>query len=205
MNRNTTSEISITMKRINRPAILVLVSSMLFFIFFSSLSMAYAGNRGNGSFRGYEYSENAFNPGERGGRGDGATGALAGFLLVLANLTVFLSLILKGINRLFVLNQETKDSIREFNQAQKKYLRGLHYYLNPIAIGVAILHFHLSTCRSILPDASLFIFIGLGILGLILKYKLAPIAVNKIVYNLHCSWVPFFGVILLLMMGHAMI
>jgi hypothetical protein len=184
---------------------LIIVSCTLFIMFLSPLSMAFADNRGSRDFGGYDYRGNNFNPGERGGRGNGATGTLAGFLLVLANLTVFLSLLLKGINRLFSLTQETKISISEFNKAQKKYLRGLHYYLNPIAIGVAILHFHLSTCRSILPDASLFIFIGLGILGLILKYKLAPSAVNKVFYNLHCSWVPFFGVILLLMMGHAMI
>lgn len=174
---------------------------------FPTLILADDFNKDGGDFRGYEnsegyYGDNNFRGGEK---GNGATGGVAALLLVLANFTVFLSLILKGINRLFSSSPETKNSISAFNHAQKKYLRGLHYYLNPIAICIAIVHFYLSSCRSILPDMALILFLIIGILGLLLKFKLSPKSMYKAVYGFHCSSITFSLVILILAIGHGMI
>jgi hypothetical protein len=128
---------------------------------------------------------------------------MAAILLVVANVTVLLSLILKGVKRLFSLSAEARNSISGFNNAQKKYLRKLHYILNPIAICIAVVHFHLSTCRSILPDMGLLLFIVIGVLGIISKFQLSPKSMHKAVYGLHCSSIIFIGLILLLTIGHA--
>jgi hypothetical protein len=184
--------------------IIMLVLSLL--LFMVPLTMVYAGDYGWGpGGRGGYYEGDGFQSGEMGERGNGATGGLAAVLLVLANVTVLLSLILKGINRIFPMDEETKASIRAFNSSQKKYLKGLHYYLNPIAICIAFIHFHLSTCRSILPDAALILFFMLGVMGVVLRFRLCAKGLYKMVYSLHCSWIVFAIVIMLLTIGHATI
>ena len=210
MNGIKKFEINIFKKLNHFSTFCTMLSVFLFLLFLTPLSPVLADgfNKGGGDFRGFEnregnYGDNGFQGGERGDRGNGPTGGLAALLLVLANATVFLSLILKGINRFFSSSPETKKSISAFNQAQKKYLRGIHYYLNPIAICIAFVHFHLSTCRSILPDAALILFLIIGALGLILKFKLSPKNMYKAVYGLHCSSITFSLVILLLVIGHA--
>lgn len=205
MNRDISSEILINRSDYFR-IVLKVVSFLLFFV--GSLTTVYAddyhmGLKGYSSHEGYYYGGNEFQSGEKGDRGNGATGGLAAFLLISANLTVLLSLIHKGINRLFPLTQETKDSIGAFNRSQKRYLRALHYYLNPIAICIAFIHFHLSTCRSILPDAALMLFVILGALGVIMKYRLCPGDIYKVVYRMHCSWIVFSIVVMVLTIGHA--
>lgn len=207
MNRDINSGIS-TKRSNHLRNIFAVVSFLLFFTV--SLTTAYAGDynrgfKGYGGHGGYYYGGSEFQAGERGDRGNGATGALAAFLLILANLTVFLSLILKGINSLFPLSQERKDSIVAFNRSQKRYMRPLHHYLNPIAIIIAVIHFHLSTCRTIIPDVALILFIIIGMLGVILKFQLYPKSIYKAIYGLHCSWIVFSIVILALTIGHATI
>jgi len=205
-----------TLKTIKKPNrhinIFIILSSLFFLVFmsFPNIIFADALNKGDRDFRGYEsregsYGDNAFQGDERGEKGNGATGGVAAILLVLANVTVLLSLILKGINSLFSLSPETKTSISAFNKAQKRYLRRLHYFLNPIAIAIAVVHFYLSSCRSILPDVALILFLIIGVLGLILKFKLSPKSMYKAVYGVHCSSITFIAMILLLAIGHAMI
>jgi hypothetical protein len=211
MNRSVKSGISISMKKSSQfTNILIMLSCILFFAFLTYPSSVFADdlNKRNMDFKGYEsqqgyfLGENDFHEGARNEKGNEATGVIAAFLLVLANLTVLLSLILKGINSLFSLSTETKTSISAFNRAQKKYLRRLHYILNPIAICIAIVHFHLSSCSSVLPDLALILFLVLGILGLILKFQLSPRSTHKVVYGVHCSSITFSGMVLLLAIGH---
>jgi len=193
------------MKRLSIIAGILIFTGIIAFSVMAGGPGSYREFNGYEDQKGYYYGDTGFPDGERGGKGNGATGALAAFLLVLANLTVVLSLILKGINRLFLSSQEGKKSISDFNRAQKKYLRGLHYYLNPIAICIAMIHFHLSTCRSMLPDAALILFIILGVMGVILRFHLIPKNMYKAVYSLHCSWIVFLSTFLLIMIGHATI
>lgn len=187
--------------------IFMILVSVLFFLFISSTCPVLADDsnkRGHKGYQSYEdnYAGYAFPGDHRGEEGNGATGVIAALLLVLANLTVLLSLILKGINKFFHVSTETRTSISEFNQRQKRYLRGMHYILNPIAICVAVVHYHLSSCHSILPDMALVIFLIIGVLGFLIKFKLSPAGIKKSVYGLHCSSITFFGLIILLAVGH---
>jgi hypothetical protein len=190
--------------------IFIILASFFFFLFMSSAGSVQANDsskRGH-DFKGYQsydgsYGYNTFTDGPRGEQGNGATGGIAALLLVFANVTVLLSLMLKGINKFFPVTPETKTSIIEFNKRQKRYLRGMHYILNPIAICVAVVHYHLSSCRSILPDMALILFLIIGLLGFLVKFKLSPARIHKSVYGLHCSSITFFGLILLLAIGHA--
>lgn len=211
MNRSIKSGISISMKKSNQfTNIFIMFFYMSFFVFLAYPSSVFADgfNKGNRDFKGHESregyfsGENNFQEGAEGEKGNEATGVIAAFLLVLANLTVLLSLILKGINSLFSLSTETKTSISALNRAQKKYLRRFHYILNPIAICIAIVHFYLSSCSSVLPDLALILFLSLGILGLILKFQLSPKSTHKVIYGVHCSSITFSGMVLLLAIGH---
>jgi hypothetical protein len=180
---------------------------LLCFIIFPSLSFADGVGRGD-NFKGldardgYYYGGDSFQGAGKGSNGNEATGVLAAFLLILANLTVFISLILKGMNRYFSLQSGTKESINNFNRLQKKHLKAFHYFLNPIAIVIAVVHFNLSSCRSILPDLGLVLFLIIGIFGVILKLNLSPKNIYRALYGFHCSAITFIALILLLAMGH---
>jgi hypothetical protein len=191
--------------------ILLTLPFLLAFIFLAQIAPVLADGSANGSteFKGHESREgyyldgSDFPEGAGDKKGNEATGMIAAILLIAANVTVLLSLILKGVKRFFPLNAAATNSISGFNNAQKKYLRKLHYILNPIAICIAVVHFHLSTCHTILPDLALLLFIVVGGLGIISKYKLSPNSMLKTVYGLHCSSIIFIGLILILAIGHA--
>jgi hypothetical protein len=206
------SEISVNIKNPNQfKKIFVTLQFLLAFIFLVQIAPVFAdgSGKGNRDFKGHESREgyylggSDFREGAGDKKGNEATGVMAAILLVVANVTVLLSLILKGVNRLFPLSAETRNSISGFNNVQKIYLRKLHYILNPIAICIAVVHFQLSTCRSILPDLGLLLFIVVGVLGIISKFHLSPKSMYKAVYGVHCSSIIFIGLILLLAIGHA--
>jgi hypothetical protein len=191
--------------------IFLILPFLLAFVFLAQIAPVFADGSTNGSIefkgheshKGYYLGGSDFPEGAGEKKGNEATGMIAAILLIAANVTVLLSLILKGVKRLFPLRAEAMNSISGFNNAQKKYLRKLHYILNPIAICIAVVHFYLSTCRTILPDLALLFFIVVGGLGIISKYKLSPNSMLKTVDGLHCSSIIFVGLILLLAIGHA--
>jgi hypothetical protein len=112
---------------------------------------------------------------ERGAEGNEATGQIAAWLLVSANLTVLFSIMTKGANRFFPLKPQRKSSIKTFNQFQKKYLMRFHFLLNPVALCLAFFHFLLSPSRTPpLPEWGLLLVTMMVALGLVLKFKLAP-------------------------------
>jgi hypothetical protein len=140
---------------------------------------------------------------EKGAEGNETTGQIAAWLLVSANLTVLFSIITKGANRFLPLKPQTKNSIKAFNQLQKKYLMRFHFLLNPIALCVAFFHFLLSSCRSSpLPEWGLLLVTMMVALGLVLKFKIAPGWVRRVVHRLHTSPVTFSMMILLVVVGH---
>ena len=140
---------------------------------------------------------------EKGAEGNEATGQIAAWLLVSANLTVLFSIITKGANRFLPLKPQTKNSIKAFNQLQKKYLMRFHFLLNPIALCVAFFHFLLSSCRSSpLPEWGLLLVTMMVALGLVLKFKVAPGWVRRVVYRLHTTPATSSMMILLLVVGH---
>jgi hypothetical protein len=142
----------------------------------------------------------------RNAEGHEVTGQVAAWLLVSANLTVIFSIIAKGASRFLPLSPQTKTSIKRYNKFQKKYLMRFHYVLNPIALCVAFLHFLLSSCRSSpLPEWGLVLVAMVVLLGLILKFKVSPKWMRKIVYRFHTSFAAFSAVILVLVVGHLIV
>lgn len=138
--------------------------------------------------------------------GNEATGQTAAWLLVAANLTIALSILIKGGSRFLPLNSQIKDSMKRFNQLQKKHLMRFHYVLNPIALCVAFFHFLLSSCRSSpLPEWGLILVTMMVFFGLILKFKVSPKGMRKFVYRLHTAPATFFIMILLLVVGHQIV
>ena len=138
--------------------------------------------------------------------GNETTGQTAAWLLVTANLTIAFSILLKGVSRFLPLDSQIKNSMKRFNQLQKKHLMRFHYVLNPIALCIAFFHFLLSSCRSSpLPEWGLILVTMMVFLGLILKYKVSPKGMRKFVYRLHMAPATFLIMILLLVVGHQIV
>jgi len=143
---------------------------------------------------------------KRGDKGNELTGQTAAWLFVAANLTVVLSILMKGVNSYFPLEPETKSTIRRFNQLQKNHLMRFHYLLNPLALCIAIFHFLLSSCRkSSLPEWSLLFVTMMVFLGLMTKFKVTPKWMRRFIYGLHTSPAVFSALILMLVVGHLIV
>ena len=139
-------------------------------------------------------------------KGNELTGLTTAWLLAAANLTVLLSLLLKGANRYLPLKPEIKITVRRFNQFQKKHLMRFHYLLNPLALCIGCLHFLLSCCRkTALPEWGLVFVTMVVFLGLMVKFKGTPQWLRKFLYLLHTSWVALSVSILMLVVGHLMV
>ena len=138
--------------------------------------------------------------------GNETTGQTAAWLLAAANLTIAFSILIKGASRFLPLDPQTKSSFKSFNQFQKKHLMRFHYVLNPLALAIAFFHFLLSSCSSSpLPEWGLIMVTVMVFLGLILKFKLSPKSMRKIVYRLHTTSATFLIMIVLLVVGHLIV
>jgi hypothetical protein len=138
--------------------------------------------------------------------GNETTGQTAAWLLVAANMTIALSILVKGGSRFLPLDSQLKNSMKRFNQFQKKHLMRFHYVLNPIALCVAFFHFLLSSCRSSpLPEWGLILVTMMVFFGFILKFKVSPKGMRKFVYRLHTTPATFLIIILLLVVGHQIV
>lgn len=138
--------------------------------------------------------------------GNETTGQIVAWSLVAANLTVVLSVLIKGINRFAPLNAQVKQSLTKFNNIQKKQLMKLHYILNPIILGVAFLHYSMSRCRSTsLPEWGLLVMGGIVLLGVVLKFRLCSKAFLINIYRIHTQPALFILFITLLFIGHMIV
>jgi hypothetical protein len=141
----------------------------------------------------------------RGDKGNEFTGQFAAWIFAAANLSVAFSLILKGIMRLPNLSTTTKDRIKFVNKSQKKRLMRLHYFLNPVAVMLGLLHFSLSSCRSSpFPEWGLAAASALALIGMLIKFNVLP-RIRKSVYKIHTSPVPFGLIFVVLLIGHSLI
>jgi hypothetical protein len=139
-------------------------------------------------------------------KGNELTGQTAAWLLVAANLSVVLSIFIKGVNRFLPLEPETKSTMKKFNQFQKKHLMRFHYVLNPSALCIAGLHFLLSSCRkSSLPEWGLLLALMMVFLGLTVKFKVAHKWMGRFIYRLHSSPALLAALILVLIVGHLIV
>jgi hypothetical protein len=144
--------------------------------------------------------------GRKGDQGNETTGEMAAWIFGVANFPVALSIILKTCARFFPPAMNFKDPIMRFNRRQKKYLMKLHYWLNPIALGVALTHFLLSACRSTsFPEWGLGIMAVTVLLGLAMKFKLSPASMRQKVYKLHTSPALLIAAVSILLIGHSIV
>ena len=192
----------------------ILISLMVIaFHVWPSAIMANDHKGGKSDFKRYESREDNFDSNDHERRrlknkdeGNELTGLTTAWLLAAANLTVFLSLLLKGANRYLSLKPETKSAVKRLNQFQKKHLMRFHYLLNPLALCIALLHFLLSCCRKTsLPEWGLFVVTLMVFFGLMLKYKGTPKWMRRFVYRLHTASVTFSVMIVLLVVGHLIV
>jgi hypothetical protein len=135
--------------------------------------------------------------------GNELTGQLAAWIFGAANITVGFGLLSRILIRRFQDKNQFIDRIRRFNRFQKRHLLPVHYFLNPLALLVAITHFSLSACRSsLLPEWGLAIMAVITGIGAMVKFKKSPQGLRKYVYKLHTSPFPLFLLLTILLIGH---
>jgi hypothetical protein len=135
--------------------------------------------------------------------GNETTGQIVAWSLAVANLTVALSIIIRGLKQFAPLAPETKNTLSKFNSTQKKYLMRFHYFLNPVILAIAVLHWTLSKCKSTaLPEWGLLTMCAIVTLGIILKFKLCSKDLLRNIYKIHTNPVILILMISLLLIGH---
>ena len=145
---------------------------------------------------------NTGRPDHRGGE----AGGLAALLFGVANFTVVLSMTAKALARLLPDKMSLKERIRQGNVFQKKYLMKIHYWVNPLAFGVALVHFFSSECRSTaMPELGLAAMLFVTVLGLMMTLRLSPHFLKKSIFKLHTSPITTIVVFSFLLIGHSVI
>ena len=136
-----------------------------------------------------------------------ATGQAAAWILAAANLNVLISLLIKG-SRFAALPAQINDRIKRFNQLQKKFLLPVHYVLNPLALGMAFIHFMSATsaCKaSGLPEWGLILMALITGIGIMVKFKVFPKSLRKNTYRIHTNPIPITLLLVILLIGHAVV
>ena len=137
-----------------------------------------------------------------------ATGQAAAWMLAAANLNVLLSLLIRETLRYSALPSQINDRIKRFNQLQKKLLMPVHYFLNPLALGAAFIHFMSATsaCRaSVLPEWGLALMALIAGMGIMVKFKVFPKSLRKNTYRIHTNPIPIALLLVILFIGHAVV
>lgn len=138
--------------------------------------------------------------------GNEITGELSAWLFAIANMPVLFGLLYRSINRFGSLTEMSKKRLKTLKKAQKKYLMPLHYFINIIALFLAIIHFSLSNCRSSsLPELGLGLMACIVVVGAMLKMNATPKGVKKIFYKIHTSPLTIGLVVSVLLVGHSIV
>jgi hypothetical protein len=138
--------------------------------------------------------------------GNETAGQIAAWLLVGANLTIAMSILIRWANNFDPLGAKLKSSLSGFNSSQKKYLMYLHYYLNPVILGVVLWHWLTSWCKSsVLAELGLIMMVILMGFGIALKFKLCPVNLRKNVYQIHTHPLFFLLLVMVLVVGHTIV
>jgi hypothetical protein len=144
--------------------------------------------------------------GKKGDRGNETTGEMAAWIFGIANFPVALSIILKTCANFIPPQLNLREPITRFNRQQKKYLMRLHFWLNPIALSIALTHFLLSACKSTaMPEWGLVIMLATGLLGLMMKFKWSPASMRQRVFKFHTSPILLIAAISILLIGHSIV
>jgi hypothetical protein len=136
----------------------------------------------------------------------GASGQIAAWLFGIANFPVVLSILLKACGKVMPQSASFKATIGQANQRQKRYLMKLHYWLNPVAVGVAIIHFLSTKCETTaIPEIGLGIMLLICILGIMVTFKWSPASMRKTIFRFHSSSISLLTIISILLIGHSMV
>lgn len=138
--------------------------------------------------------------------GNETTGEIAAWLFGVANFPVALSIILKTLAKFLSPKLNLRDPLTKYNRQQKKYLMKLHYWVNPIALAVALIHLSLSSCMSTaFPEWGLGVMLVAVLLGLIMKLKLSPASMRQSILRFHTSPVLLIVAVSILLVGHTIV
>jgi hypothetical protein len=139
-------------------------------------------------------------------RGGGASGQIAAWLFGIANFPVAFSILLKACGKAMSQTPDLKEAVGRINRKQKRYLMKLHYWLNPVAAGVAVIHLFSTECdAAAIPELGLGVMLLLCILGLMVTFRLSPAFMRKAVFRLHTSPIVLATAVAILLIGHSMI
>jgi hypothetical protein len=190
---------------------ILMLTSIFFIILVIPIGAGYGGDdNGNAETEDHEKRLDSHGKHGTGGKeenheGHEATGQAAAWLFLAANLTIITSLLIKGTIRLFSVKFNIRIILEEFNRLQRKYFRKWHYYLNPLAVGAALLHWALSVCPGqALPEWGLAGISLIALIGLLLKTKTTPKGLKKTAYALHTHPVFIIALLSILLSGHLM-
>jgi len=182
---------------------LFLLISMILCLFLISVSQGYADGQKEGKHGIKKAYEHSF---KKDDHGNETTGEVAAWMFGVANFPVALSVILKTLARFIPPRLNFRDPLTRFNRQQKQYLMKVHYWLNPIALGVALIHLSLSSCTSTaFPEWGLGIMLVTVLLGLMMKFKLSPASMRQKVFRFHTSPILLIAAISILLIGHSIV
>jgi hypothetical protein len=183
---------------------LLLAGLIGFGLLFPTSSLADDHHKGKGHFEREDQHRVPFL--DKDNEGNETAGQIAAWFLVATNLTIAMSILTKWANNLAPLGPKLKNSLSNFNRLQKKHLMFLHYYLNPIILGIVLWHWLTSRCKSsALPELGLVMMVIIMGLGITLKFKLCPLNLRKKVYQIHTHPLFFLVMVLALVLGHTIV
>jgi hypothetical protein len=182
-------------------------SGLLFFFGFCLVLTAFAPSYADGHWEsrrhfgsGYEQAE-----GREEGAG-GASGQIAAWLFGIANFPVALSILLKAFGKLTPQSSNLKEAADKINRRQKRYLMKMHYWLNPVAVGVAIVHFLVTKCEATaIPEIGLGVMLLVCILGVMVTFRWSPASIRKTIFRFHTSPISLLAGISILLIGHSLV
>lgn len=185
-------------------AALVVISVICFGCFVSVSGMAHDKHgKGGGVEKGGEHGILLW---EKEDEGSETAGQISAWLLVVANFSVVLSILIKWIDRFLPLGDRPKSLFMNFNRFQKKHLMVAHYYLNPVVLGVVVWHYMSSRCRSTsLPEWGLVLMVCFMTFGILVKFRLCPKVFRKRVYQIHTQPMILVVMVLVLTVGHLIV
>jgi hypothetical protein len=136
----------------------------------------------------------------------GASGQIAAWLFGIANFPVVASILLKAYGKFMPPSSNLKEAVAQLNRRQKRYLMKLHYWLNPVAVGVAIIHFLSTKCEATaIPEIGLAVMLLVCILGMMVSFKWSPASMRKAVFQFHTSPILLMASISILLIGHSLV
>ena len=184
--------------------ITLLLAGLIGFGWLFSASTLADDHKGKGHFEREDQHQVPFL--DKDNEGNETAGQIAAWLLVGANLTITMSILIRWANNYAPLGPQLKSSLSSFNRSQKKYLGFIHYCLNPAILGIVLWHYLSSRCKSsALPEMGLVMMVIIMGLGIALKFKLCPVSLRKNVYQIHTHPLFFLLMVLALVVGHTIV